>query len=726
MAFSTINRLQSMSEFQTPLIFDDSFESLHLEEGHFGGQFTDSILAHSGTFMSMSAYEKPSPASLHDFHSNSTLYDAASFAGYVQPQYAAHFTHPSALTSSAQESDFQYVTSPEVNTLYNFEGPQAAMLDQRVRPVPEVTSFTREGCHGNTFTVYIRTPHDLLTLPTLRLSLQFNSARVDASIQAVHNRSSELRQYAITGTVPAFTDTKCYAFSVLVHLIIDVPEEPSITPMRMEVGHFKYTHAVQVNPARKRKVSDSPEYDVQPPHKKFASRDHSLDSYDQASPYSSFLTTASNGTTYSLANQATASPRPSGHHYSTSNASQVSLAAASPHTPAWSPSFSTVKTEHSPQPPMTPVQRPASTPSVLKASVPNPKLVRTSTIQTSPVGLSSVARPEIVTQTFNPYAMYPLKATLKLNGDLDAMAKDWAPEEFDARRRLVQFTRSQVQSTINAEFKAIAPEDRPPNSITISCIWWKERKECFVTSVDTIFLLEALVGVRFTVEEKNRIRRNLEGFRPLTVSKAKADSEDFFKTIMGFPNPKPRNIEKDVKVFPWKILAHALKKIISKYSASYSSTASAILTPASSAYASTEASAECHCAPSPHAELAEYPVSSHMAYGQGVPQGRMSAPIPSSSMADLRVQVPTMGPNYNMSLSYGYQQMPQMSQSYPPHSMPVSAPVTRMSQSWEYANFVNESPASMGPYSAAPNHHSSRSIETAEFVTPSDYSLSNN
>jgi hypothetical protein len=30
-----------------------------------------------------------------------------------------------------------------------------------------------------------------------------------------------------------------------------------------------------------------------------------------------------------------------------------------------------------------------------------------------------------------------------------------------------------------------------------------------VTSVDTIYLLESLVAVRFTVEEKNRIRRNL-------------------------------------------------------------------------------------------------------------------------------------------------------------------------------------------------------------------------
>jgi hypothetical protein len=129
----------------------------------------------------------------------------------------------------------------------------------------------------------------------------------------------------------------------------------------------------------------------------------------------------------------------------------------------------------------------------------------------------------------------------------------------------VQFTRVQDVSTIHADFKAVSPEDRAPNSICISCIYWEGKDECFVTSVDTIYLLESLVGVRFTVEEKNRIRRNLEGFRPLTVSKAKADSEDFFKVIMGFPAPKPRNIEKDVKDFPWKILSHALKKIIGKY-----------------------------------------------------------------------------------------------------------------------------------------------------------------
>jgi len=195
----------------------------------------------------------------------------------------------------------------------------------------------------------------------------------------------------------------------------------------------------------------------------------------------------------------------------------------------------------------------------------NPTLVRTSTLQQSH-------------GSFNPYQL-PQKANLALQGDLNSMAENWTQEEWQNKRRLVQFRRTQRGNTVEASFAPVSPSERQANSICISCIWWQERGETFVTSVDCIYLLEALVGVRFTVEEKNRIRRNLEGFHPLTVSKAKVDSESFFKLIMSFPNPKPRNIEKDVKVFPWKILTLALKKIIGKYSASYSSTASVMSPP---------------------------------------------------------------------------------------------------------------------------------------------------
>lgn len=202
---------------------------------------------------------------------------------------------------------------------------------------------------------------------------------------------------------------------------------------------------------------------------------------------------------------------------------------------------------------MTPLPMPSST-----GTGGTPQLVRTSTI----------SHPSN-TGPYNSVSLYASKAVLKINGRLDNMAENWTQEEWSNRRRIVMFRRSQQSSTLTASFKPISVNERPPNSICVSCIWWAEKGKCYVTSVDTIYLLEQLVAApnRFSVEEKNRIRRNLEGFHPVTVSKSKDESEEFFKLIMAFPNPKPRNIEKDVKVFPWEILESALKKIIGKYSA---------------------------------------------------------------------------------------------------------------------------------------------------------------
>lgn len=215
------------------------------------------------------------------------------------------------------------------------------------------------------------------------------------------------------------------------------------------------------------------------------------------------------------------------------------------------------------------------------------------------------------------------KAHLKLNGDLMDMMINWSMPEWQSGRRLVHFwrhtntdpdgqlslvecgfhpmdqqvyhqqrMRDNVAAVAAAAAAAVAvsnsnnsssnspssttttttttsPPPVRPSPIVISCIYWRERNDYFITSVDCIYLLESLIGIQFTVEEKNRIRRNLEGFRPLTVSKCKAECADFFKLIMSFPHPKPRNIEKDVKVFAWKTLPHALRKIIRKYTPSY-------------------------------------------------------------------------------------------------------------------------------------------------------------
>lgn len=154
---------------------------------------------------------------------------------------------------------------------------------------------------------------------------------------------------------------------------------------------------------------------------------------------------------------------------------------------------------------------------------------------------------------------------LELVTPLESMCKGWDEEELGIGRRLIRFSRRQEGYKLIVSCERIKQQEYVEGDTVISCIYRADTDSCFVTSVDIIFLLESLVGEGFDIEEKNRIRRNLEGFRPKTVSKNRVGSEDFFQQIMDFPTPKPRNIEKDLKVFDWKVLPQALEKIISKY-----------------------------------------------------------------------------------------------------------------------------------------------------------------
>ncbi|KAG0147885.1 hypothetical protein CROQUDRAFT_42242 [Cronartium quercuum f. sp. fusiforme G11] len=156
---------------------------------------------------------------------------------------------------------------------------------------------------------------------------------------------------------------------------------------------------------------------------------------------------------------------------------------------------------------------------------------------------------------------------MKLEGSLSDMMRGWTNEELRSGRRLVQFERKLSGSLLTICFKAVPSHTSEPDnrSSVVSCIYRDNPDGCYITSVDTISLIESLVGTNFPTAEKNRIRRNLQGFKPFTVTKSKPDFEVFFKRIMSFQNPKPRNIEKDIKVFPWGILEFALAKIVGKY-----------------------------------------------------------------------------------------------------------------------------------------------------------------
>lgn len=154
---------------------------------------------------------------------------------------------------------------------------------------------------------------------------------------------------------------------------------------------------------------------------------------------------------------------------------------------------------------------------------------------------------------------------LEISTPLDSLCSGWSDMELHAGRRLVRFYKVQDGRRVILSCEAIRHEGYCEADSVISCIYREETETCYVTSVDIIYLLERLTNDEFPVEEKNRIRRNLEGLRPTTVSKNKPGSEAFFQRIMDFPDPKPRNIEKDLKVFEWSLLGQALEKIMSKY-----------------------------------------------------------------------------------------------------------------------------------------------------------------
>ncbi len=594
------------------------------------------------------------------------------------------------------------------------EEARTATVDQRFRPIPQITSYSQlQGLQGSTVSIYVQSAHELRAPPMITFSLLFASKRAECVLQLITDATVSPKQYAISAEVPPFTSTGWHAFDVPLRMTME-SSNPHISSLVVEVGAFSYTG--QVHPqdsSRKRRLSLESEEAVQRPVKKPSARQMqngrpSENGAYNTSPYLPFTSTPTAGSQAQDGNVRETSPRMTGHKYSASVASATSVKAQSPHTPpSWSPSFTPVNQANA-------APRPSTTPdqgsNVDAPAGKTPALIRTSTIQQPSAPMNPVA----ASHSFNPYAMYPSKAALKLNGDLDSMAEGWSLEEWDAKRRLVQFTRRQSGSTILTDFKAVAPEDRQPNSICISCIWWEEKKDCFVTSVDTIFLLESLVAVRFTVEEKNRIRRNLEGFRPSTVSKSKADSEEFFKVVMGFPSPKPRNIEKDVKVFPWKILAHALKKIIGKYSASYSSTAGALPTPMGSHYTSNGASdsgIDIRASASPQLNginhhASPYPMST-ASFSPRVSQQRVSVPISSGPPTDLRLQVPSMVPGYSYPATNPHQHVSQYSRALrcPPQPMTAPPAAGRIVGSWnsgDYSAFDSDDQdpnASMGAYS---------------------------
>ena len=126
--------------------------------------------------------------------------------------------------------------------------------------------------------------------------------------------------------------------------------------------------------------------------------------------------------------------------------------------------------------------------------------------------------------------------------------------------------RKQQRSIIHLRMVAISAEEvaRDDRNV-INCILPPDcGDEPSVSSVDIIKALELLVNPpdrRLSIEEKNRVRRNIDTLRPTTLKKG----EEGLSWIMQLRSPRPITIAKDVKIFKWSSLEAALTKIMKKY-----------------------------------------------------------------------------------------------------------------------------------------------------------------
>lgn len=157
---------------------------------------------------------------------------------------------------------------------------------------------------------------------------------------------------------------------------------------------------------------------------------------------------------------------------------------------------------------------------------------------------------------------------LKIDDSFGQMVDSWSSEEHHHERRLVLMTIDRESlSTFRISCLSVPPGTlaREKNQLVISCVWWEERQVHVVTSVDLLLVLESLVNEHFSVDEKSRIRRNLQFLKPTTVTRVSAGR--LFNSLMAMENPRPRNIEKDLKVFQWGHLFDAVNKVLFKYSA---------------------------------------------------------------------------------------------------------------------------------------------------------------
>ena len=485
-----------------------------------------------------------------------------------------------------------YVCSALHQPRATFEATPSNSHDLDFRKAFQVSSYSPErGNEGALVCVYLESTSDLISSTAQTANLMFASCPIPATwtrLEAAEQHACY--KYSIHAIAPAFSETGSSALKIPLHL--QFKDQSKLDASSIYIGDCIYEgdkhveHRSSTQEASRKKVTDklsgtlrSTERTRPSEHQITQSQNYPSYAHPSANlayPQSlDFSTMQRRYTVYgrselqqSLRNEADSAGMQGllGGASTTQSAVRHSTA----QTSLWTSPFGARYESASNLQPNTP-----SSFQVSSTSSQHPgywRYIRLNRIQQPSRGTKSAG-----SSPHGSFSKYPLyhnravletkRAVLEIRGNLDAMSCNWTPEEHSAERRVVRFWREIHGSTINVFFTPLrADEQGMPvemGELRISCIYWEEENKHYVTSVDTISLLELVFDASHDIDEKNRIRRNLETYKPPTVSRS--NCERFFELIMGFPNPKPSKIKKDVKVFTWSILEQALNKVVNKF-----------------------------------------------------------------------------------------------------------------------------------------------------------------
>lgn len=134
------------------------------------------------------------------------------------------------------------------------------------------------------------------------------------------------------------------------------------------------------------------------------------------------------------------------------------------------------------------------------------------------------------------------RITFNIEADLAAVTKEWPSKKNKTYGRTIRVHVSSARPSMTASLV-----DRDAEGVDISCLWWRDKMDCFVPCADVTKLVEPLLCLDNPSKDvKARIRRAMDAYKPPVVS----DSEDqeLFRLILSLGVPPTLKMRKTLKV----------------------------------------------------------------------------------------------------------------------------------------------------------------------------------